>query len=112
MPGSGWLEASLSRLEELERAGWPRPHTLERMRGSYGFRLRRFVARADAVGADEADTDRTYDDRSTDYQRMVSSAIAAQRDEILRLRNDGDISNEVMYRIQRELDLEESRLEI
>jgi hypothetical protein len=30
----------------------------------------------------------------------------------VRLRSDGDVSNEVMNRIVRELDLEESRLEI
>lgn len=105
-------QAALGRLEELERESWPRPDTLERMRGFYDFRLRRFAARADSVGAEEHERDSSYDERSITYQRMVGSVIAAQRDEIVRLRNDGEISNEVMHRIQRELDLEESRLEI
>jgi monovalent cation/hydrogen antiporter len=30
----------------------------------------------------------------------------------VRLRNQGEISNEVMHRIERDLDLEDSRLEI
>jgi monovalent cation/hydrogen antiporter len=38
--------------------------------------------------------------------------IAAQRMEIVRLRNQGEISSEVMRRLERELDLEASRLEI
>ena len=36
----------------------------------------------------------------------------AQRRAVVQLRNSGEISNEVMHRIERELDLEDSRLEI
>ena len=43
---------------------------------------------------------------------MVQSVLGAQREALVRLRSDGDVSNEVMNRIVRELDLEESRLEI
>ena len=35
-----------------------------------------------------------------------------QREALLELRNSGDISNEVMRTIERELDLEETRLEV
>jgi CPA1 family monovalent cation:H+ antiporter len=38
--------------------------------------------------------------------------LAAQRDALIQLRRDGDLSNEAMNRVVRELDLEESRLEI
>jgi hypothetical protein len=38
--------------------------------------------------------------------------LRRQRDTLVRLRNEGRISNDVMHRIERELDLEESRLEI
>jgi hypothetical protein len=34
----------------------------------------------------------------------------AQREELIALRNSGDISDEVRRRMERELDLEESRL--
>ena len=53
-----------------------------------------------------------YEDRSLAYQQMVQIVLSAQRDALLRLRADGDLSNEAMNRILRELDLEESRLEI
>ena len=35
----------------------------------------------------------------------------AQREALLELRNNGDISDEVRRRVERDLDLEESRLE-
>ena len=43
---------------------------------------------------------------------MVQSILAAQREAVVRMRNEREISNEVMNRVIRELDLEESRLEI
>jgi monovalent cation/hydrogen antiporter len=43
---------------------------------------------------------------------MLQLVLGAQRVALLRLRSDGKLSNEVMNRILRELDLEESRLEI
>ena len=38
--------------------------------------------------------------------------LGAQRDALVELRREGTISNETMNRVIRELDLEESRLEI
>ena len=43
---------------------------------------------------------------------MVRSVLTAQRQELVRLRNSGEISHEVMNRLVRELDLEDERLEI
>ena len=43
---------------------------------------------------------------------MVQLVLKAQRDALLRMRSNGELSNEIMNRILRELDLEESRLEI
>jgi hypothetical protein len=43
---------------------------------------------------------------------MVRRVLDAQREEIVRLRNTGRISNQVMHRLERELDLEDERLEI
>ena len=45
-------------------------------------------------------------------QQMIQLVLTAQRHELLRLRDDGQLSNEATNRILRELDLEESRLEI
>ena len=53
-----------------------------------------------------------YEDRSVAYQTLVREVLEAQRSELLRLRADGTISAEVMRRLERELDLEDQRLEI
>jgi Na+/H+ antiporter len=100
------VEAALARLELLEAEDWTRPDTVERMRGAYEYRRRRFGARAGKVEDDG------YEERSAAYQQMVRALIEAQRLEIIRLRDRGAISNDVMHRLERELDLEESRLEL
>ena len=43
---------------------------------------------------------------------LVRVVLEAQRREIVRLRNEGTICNEMMHRLERELDLEDERLEI
>jgi len=101
--------AALEHLDELEGLEWTRDDTVERMRGMYRYRARRLDARAGEP--DEGDGD-DYEHRSRKYQKMVRSVLDAQRAAVVELRNRGEISNEVMHRIQRELDLEDERLEI
>ena len=52
------------------------------------------------------------EERSLAYQRLMHEVYAAQRAALVELRNGGEISAEVMRRIEHELDLEETRLEI
>ena len=99
-------EAALARLEELRETDWARADTIERVSRSYAFRHRRFAARAGAV------EDRDYESRSIAYQRLLHEVIAAQREALLGLRDRHEISGDVMRRVERELDLEEARLEI
>jgi monovalent cation/hydrogen antiporter len=99
-------DAALGRLEELAAEDWTREDTVERMRGLYQFRRRRLKARGGYLADDGAQ------DRSLAYQRLVREVLGAQRREIVRLRDQGEISNEVMHRIERDLDLEDARLEI
>jgi Na+/H+ antiporter len=99
-------KAALARLDELAGEEWTRDETVERMRALYEYRKRRFAARAGKIEDDG------YEDRSLAYQQMVQIVLAAQRDALIQMRRDGDLSNEVMNRVVRELDLEESRLEI
>jgi len=56
--------------------------------------------------------DGAIDARSHAYQRLVREALEAQRAEIIRLRNVGKINDEIMHRIERDLDLEDTRLEV
>jgi CPA1 family monovalent cation:H+ antiporter len=98
--------AALERLDELAGEDWTRDDTVERLHGLYDFRRRRLKVRAGKLEDDGAE------DRSLAYQRLVRELLDAQRRAIVRLRNQGVISNDVMHRIERELDLEDTRLEI
>jgi monovalent cation/hydrogen antiporter len=100
-------EAALAALEGLAGEEWAREDTVERMRGMYTFRRRRFAT----MRGDLEDHDGIVD-RSRDYQRLMRGVIDAQRAAIVQMRNDGLISADVMRRVERDLDLEETRLEI
>ena len=71
----------------------------------YGYRRGRFVARK--LGVD----DDGYEERSQPYQRLSRELLLAQRNALVRLRDEGTISDEALHRIERDLDLEETRLE-
>jgi CPA1 family monovalent cation:H+ antiporter len=100
-------KAALRRIEELREAESLREETADRMRGMYEYRTRRFRARFD--GGDDGED---YEARSEAYQRALREVLAAQRDAIVEMRNAGVISSETMHRIERDIDLEDSRLEI
>jgi monovalent cation/hydrogen antiporter len=96
-------EAAIERTAELDGQDWVRPDTLERVRALYDYRRRRFGAIGDGDGAE-------YEERSGAYIRLMYELFDAQREELLMLRNAGEISDEVRRRVERDLDLEESRL--
>ena len=98
-------ESALARLEELAEEEWVRQDTAERVRALYNYRRRRFVARFD--GDEDG-----LEERSVAYQRLIRELLWAQRQTLLHLRNQGKIGDEVMHRIEHDLDLEESRLEV
>jgi monovalent cation/hydrogen antiporter len=98
--------AALERLDELAGADWTRDDTVERLHAMYEFRRRRLKERGGYLENDGAE------DRSLAYQRLLRELLQAQRQAIVQLRNQGRISNDVMHRIERELDLEDTRLEI
>jgi monovalent cation/hydrogen antiporter len=103
-------QAAIEHLQRLQAEEWTRDETVERMLALYQFRNRRFSQRAGEVDGDqEADN---LDERSVTYQRMVREVLDAQRRRVVELRNEGLISDEVMHVLERELDLEDQRLEI
>ncbi len=97
-------EAAIVRLDEVSMETWARDDTVERVRGMYRYRARRF----DALDGGE---DRSLEDRTDDYRRLMFELFDAQREELISLRNSLEISDEVRRRIERDLDLEESRLD-
>jgi Na+/H+ antiporter len=98
-------EAALARLEELLGEGGVHPTTAERLRGSLGFRRDRFLARLD-----DGD-DGTIEQQSLAYQRVMRELLDAERAALVALRNDRVIDDNVMQRVQRDLDLEAARLD-
>ena len=102
------VSAALERIDVLVSEDWVHEDTAERIRGAYNYRHRRYTARFDEDGSESDD----IEERSENYQRLVREVLDAQRDVLLSLRNEGRINDDVMRRIERELDLEDSRLEI
>ena len=80
--------------------------TAERVRGGYDFRRTRFSAWLD--GGDDG----SIEARSQDFQRLRRELLNAERAAVHALRRSGEISDEVARRVERDLDLEDARLEI
>ena len=94
-------KAALARLEELATAQWMHPETLAHTRDRYRHRTRRLHGQAKGV-ADGGEETISVADR-----RLARELLVVERRELLRLRDDGTISDAVMRRVQREIDLEE-----
>jgi CPA1 family monovalent cation:H+ antiporter len=101
-------QAALARIDELALEDWVREDTAERMRNLYDYRRRRFASR---LGAEEEGSRKDYEERSNAFKQLQTEVFLAEREELVRLRNEGRINDEVMHRVERDLDLEESRLE-
>jgi CPA1 family monovalent cation:H+ antiporter len=97
--------AALARLEELLAEDWVREDTAERLRGLYGFRKSRFSERFDADG------DGSLEEQSVSYQRLRRELLDAERAAVWELRRQGRINDDVMYRVTRDLDFEDARLD-
>ena len=100
-------EAALEALDGLATEEWTHDETVERVRSLFSYRRRRF-----ATLRGELEDEDGIVDRSFAYQRLMHELIEAQRAALLQLRNDRVISSDVMRRVERDLDLEETRLEI
>jgi uncharacterized protein YutE (UPF0331/DUF86 family) len=99
-------DAAVVRLEELLEEDWVREDTAERLRGLYRFRRDRFASRFDAAD------DGAIEERSLNYQRLRRELLDAERAQIVALRREGVISDAIMHRLQRDLDLEDARLDV
>src|ERR671920_1375318 len=104
-------EAALARLDELADEGRVREDTATRMRDLYEYRRRRFAARLSGQ-TESGEVGDGYEERSLAYQRFRRELLGAERAALLQLRSEGRISDEVRRRVERDLDLEDARLEI
>ena len=98
--------AALAELETLAADEWAGDDTIEPLRHMYELRKRRLAAQAGKI------SDHGYEDESLAHQRLLYQLYQAERQAIIALRNSGEISNAVMHRLERELDLAESHLEL
>ncbi len=98
-------EAALARLEELVDEDWVPPETAERLRGLYSFRHGRFTAQY----AEEEEA--IHEEQQRAYQRLRRELIEAEREVLDELRRDGAITEHVVQRVVRDLDLEDLRLD-
>jgi len=99
--------AALERIDELEGEDWTRDGSIERARRMYEYRQRRFKVIAGKIEDEDG-----IQEGSLLYQRMMHEIYAAQRHALLALRDERQISTDVMRRVEHELDLEETRLEV
>jgi CPA1 family monovalent cation:H+ antiporter len=93
------VDAALARLEELEAEPWARPAHLEQLRARYAQRR----ARASAIS--DGDGSSTAEDLGA-FRRLRHEAITAERRRVIGLRDRGEISDEVLHRLEHELDVE------
>jgi monovalent cation/hydrogen antiporter len=97
-------DAGLGRIDQLDNPDWISEESLGRARSILDYRSRRFSALAGGDG-DE------FEQRTDAWRRLMHELYNAQREELVEMRNRGEISDEVRRKIERDLDLEESRLE-
>jgi CPA1 family monovalent cation:H+ antiporter len=100
-------QAALERIDELSAAEWTNDETIERVRALYEFRRRRFKVQAGKIEDEDG-----IEERSLQYQRLMHRIFDIQRETLVELRDGGEVSGDVTRRLERELDLEESRLEV
>ena len=92
---------------EADRGRAPRTDSLDRLQALQEFRLHRAAQRAGVLDGDE-----DLNARSVAYQRTLRALLDAQRSELVRLRDTGELPDDTMHALIRELDLEDQRLEI
>ncbi len=98
-------EAAIARIEELtiQDNQLAQAEMVKWLQTQYKERIRRFSACCKAMDCG------SYE-QLTAIQAVQHQALAAERKMVVRLRNQGIISDEILHRLERDLDLEEARL--
>ena len=96
---------ALARLDELTGEDWLIPSQMERLRIQYGRRLERY-GRSDAV-----DEECTVEAAEA-FKKLRHETLTAERLALIGLRDDGTISDELLHKLEHELDVEAVRFGI
>ncbi len=97
--------AALTRLNEISEYDPAKVDALQRLRIEYEDHIRQ------VEGAERENAGTPLRLFSSEYERLSYEALREERRTILRLRNESVISDEVLRRIQRDIDLAEARLQ-
>jgi len=97
-------QAALARLNELAQSQSVNADILKRMHIEYNDRIRQLDL------AESIDGDRSHHLFDHDYEQLSHELLQVERSVILQLRNEHVINDEVLRRIQRDIDLAEARL--
>ena len=95
-------EEALQRLEQLAGESWTKEPHIEQLRVHYGDRVQRFGERS-TVDQECSDEMRAM------FRRLRHETMSAERLHLIALRNSGTISDEVLHRLEHELDVEAIR---
>jgi monovalent cation/hydrogen antiporter len=98
-------EAAMAHIESATTANTSpiQAEMVEWLRTQYQERIRRLSACCDALND-------CNQQKLAAFQRLQNEAVEAERKTVIRLRNQGVINDEVLQRIERDLDLEATRL--
>jgi hypothetical protein len=99
-------QSALARLNEVTEPDSLRKEALARLRIEYEDHIIQLKAE------DPKKTNAPLRLFSSEYERLSLEALHLERSTIIKLRNNGTISDEVLRRIQRDIDLAEARLRL
>ena len=97
-------EAALARIEEMGSSSQARPESVERLRSEYADRIRQLSKDT----SHEESVRRLF---SRDFEELAREALETERDTVIALRNEEAINDDVLRRIQHDIDLAEARLQ-
>lgn len=99
------FHASLERLDELANEDWVPQEILEELRTHYTAKKRKYKTQVDG-------SDSIFTERIAIYRRLQREILAAKRKMLIELRDKSIINDDVLRKIQRDLDIEEIRLPV
>ncbi|HEY4383243.1 MAG TPA: Na+/H+ antiporter [Ktedonobacteraceae bacterium] len=97
-------QAALTRLDEFARLDGASQELAQHLRQHYEAQVSRIIKRFEKVDG------KSDEDQTTIYQKLQLEALQAERSAVISLRSRGEINDEVLRRIERELDLVEQWL--
>ncbi len=114
------IDAALGRLEELAGEDWTRDDAITWMRTYYGKRRKMVDTRFGRLDHDHSPDGHHHEDGQDHleahravqegWRRLRQELLTAERSTLVKLRNAGVIGDDVLHRVERDLDLEEVRL--